>query len=87
MQNCTSILYGFIAKQRINSGFFLYEAELKKKNENKQRREITKKAKECNSLKEFTDSSDERTFPEYLVDHKKLAKKKKSHPNGFYVVY
>jgi hypothetical protein len=42
----------FIEKQRINSGFFLYEAEMKKKKENKHRMNITKQAKECRSVKQ-----------------------------------
>ena len=46
-----------VAKQRIDSGFFLFEAEMKKKKEKKQIKRL--KAKECRNLKDFMVSSDE----------------------------
>ena len=46
-----------VAKQRINSGFYLFEAEMKKKKEKKQMKSL--KAKECRKLKDFMVSSDE----------------------------
>ena len=46
-----------VAKQRIDSGFFLFQAEMKKKKEKKQSKKL--KANQCKKLKEFMDSSDE----------------------------
>jgi len=46
-----------IAKQRIDSGFFLFQAEMKRKKEKKQSKKI--KAAKCRNLKDFMDSSDE----------------------------
>jgi len=46
-----------IAKQRIDSGFFLFQAEMKRKKEKKQSKNI--KAAKCRNLKDFMDSSDE----------------------------
>ena len=57
---CVSILFYLcepIAKQRIDSGFFLFEAEMKKKKEKKQSKKL--KASQCRNLKAFMDSSDE----------------------------
>jgi len=51
-----SYLGEFIAKQRIDSGFFLFQAELKKKKEKKQNKKI--KTSKCRNLKDFMDSSD-----------------------------
>ena len=48
---------GYLAKQRIDSGFFLFQAEMKKKKDKKQSTKI--RAKQCRNLKEFMDSSDE----------------------------
>ena len=45
------------AKQRIDSGLFLFQAEMKKKKEKKQSKKL--KANQCKKLKEFMDSSDE----------------------------
>ena len=47
----------YSAKQRIDSEFFLFQAEMKKKKEKKQSKKL--KAKQCKNLKEFMDSSDE----------------------------
>jgi len=49
---CTSI-----AKQRIDSGFFLFQAEMKRKKEKKQSNK--RKASQSRNLKDFMDSSDE----------------------------
>ena len=54
-------VYGVLAKQRINSGFFLFEAEQKQKKDKKRKKEA-KLAKECRNLNEFMDSSDEDFF-------------------------
>ena len=39
------LILGFIAKQRINSGFFLYEAEMKKQKREKTEKRINQKSK------------------------------------------
>ena len=52
-----SYLCELIAKQRIDSGFFLFQAEMKRKKEKKQSKKI--KAAKCRNLKDFMDSSDE----------------------------
>jgi len=52
-----SVSFCFIAKQRIDSGFFLFQAEMKRKKEKKQSKKI--KAAKCRNLKDFMDSSDE----------------------------
>ena len=52
-----SYLCEFIAKQRIDSEFFLFQAELRKKKEKKQNKKM--KASKCRNLKDFMDSSDE----------------------------
>ena len=46
-----------IAKQRIESGFFLFQAEMKRKKEKKQSKKL--KASKCRNLKDFMDSSNE----------------------------
>jgi len=47
----------FTAKQRIDSGFFLFQAEMKRKKEKKQSNK--RKASQSRNLKDFMDSSDE----------------------------
>ena len=46
-----------VAKKKFDSGFFLFEAEMKTKKEKKQIKRL--KAKECRNLKDFMVSSDE----------------------------
>ena len=54
-----SMLFYFcesIAKQRMDSGFFLFEAEMKRKKEKKLSKKL--KASQSRNLKDFMDSSD-----------------------------
>ena len=52
----------FPAKQRVDSGFFLHEAEQNKKKEKKQKIEDATLPKKCRNLKDLMDSSDDDFF-------------------------